>query len=760
MKKIVLLAEAIFVLSLFLYACISPRQVINVNMASFETEADYTYMEDEILYFVDREDVDDSNCTNVTTEEMKVPSGAYRVDVIYDSYVNENQINEYNANLTMSSRWSISFDSVTLDDQHTQVSGKLWIPLFTGCDDLKINLSYNGNGSLQVKAITLTECLKYRFLRVIGFLLFFAMFDFIIALFYSDRKIKLRKEPVILAGVVAVASLPFFAHTLFGGHDLWFHLLRIASVAEELGNGQFPVRMETVVNNGYGYPMSIYYCDLFLYPAALLYRMSLPLRTCYQIYVLMVNTATTIFTYLALGKLTKRSNIRLFGTALYVLSIYRLVNINVRAAVGEYTAMTFLPLIVAGFYLIYTKDKPETKDWICLAFGMTGVISCHVLTGEMIAINLLLLCFILVKRTFRKDVLLSFVKAGLLCIGLTAWFLIPFLDYFVHQKSVIQEREAAMIENTSIELIYLFQQFSPGKDVGHYLTVGMPLTLGIAMILWGLLKCKSEYSEQRKKSLRVISGFAFLNILFVTKYFPWGRLQKLMGIEGLGRQISTVQFTWRFLSLASMLLVFAVVIVWDQMTEKKWNGLRILSFSMLACIFVSVSFFYYRFTDEVWTASYNIVQPYGDTDKPYLLEGTDTAIQISSTPKVLEGKATICNYEQKDGSYKIYVENKEKQSASIELPIYNYRYFTVYSEDGKKITKTTSEQKCIQINVPAEYGGNVIVKFEVPIFWRIGEGVSLICVGILIVLAVKKINGKVGLSELHKYMGIVLPFVK
>ena len=87
---------------------------------------------------------------------------------------------------------------------------------------------------------------------------------------YKNAEISVKKNYLILLLIVVVASLPFLSSVLFWGHDIRCHLLRIVSVAEELGNGQFPVRMDTELNNGYGYPWSIYYCDIFLYPVAIL----------------------------------------------------------------------------------------------------------------------------------------------------------------------------------------------------------------------------------------------------------------------------------------------------------------------------------------------------------------------------------------------------------------------------------------------------------------------------------------------------------
>ena len=43
----------------------------------------------------------------------------------------------------------------------------------------------------------------------------------------------------------------------------------------------------------------------------------------------------------------------------YLFSLYHLTDIYIRGALGEVTAMAFLPLIVSGMYLIF--DQKETQ---------------------------------------------------------------------------------------------------------------------------------------------------------------------------------------------------------------------------------------------------------------------------------------------------------------------------------------------------------------------------------------------------------------
>ncbi len=723
----IVIIQLVFILVLSFKACIRPSHIVSLKMNEFNVEGGSAYIEDGTLKFVNDGSLNDDNKLNISTNAICLPSGGYTVSVSYDSTVDEDKINAYNANVSISSRWGISFDTITLDDQNNVMLGKLWIPFFSDCDDMVLTVSYNGYGTLDVSDVTFVESLRYRFATILGFIVVFLAIDIFILIFFTDIKLRLRWNQGILLLIIIAASIPFFAQNLFAAHDLWFHTSRIVSLAEELQNGQFPVRMATELNNGYGYPTSIYYCDIFLYPVAVLYMMFVPLRLCYQIYVIMVNIATTIITYVSLGKITEKEHLRLLGTGLYALCIYRLVNVNIRAAAGEYTAMTFLPLIVAGMYMIYTSEKPSYKEWRFLTFGMAGVIMSHVVTGEIIVINLLLLCLILIKKTLKKDVFFSFIKSAFLCVGITAWFLIPFLDYFRNQVTVVQKADLRLLETTTFELIYIFQLFSPGNNGEHYITLGMPLILGLGIILWYLAKYKKSEKPQRETAVRMLSGFVVMNILFVSKYFPWNRIQKHLGIEGLGYQIGTIQFSCRFIGIVSALLAFVIVLTLDLLENKKYQYVRVLEISLVACIFISAGFFYYKFADELWTSSYNVSQPYSGSDDLYLLYGTDTSVQNKAVSEIISGDISLGEDENDGGNYYLCVDNGDRD-AVISVPIYGYRYYKAYDDKDNQLQTSVTDKNCLAVVIPSNYEGNIAVKFVPPLSWRIAEWVSLVCI--------------------------------
>ena len=716
-----------FILLMLIKSCIFPISVIPIGMKNFVADDEYAYKDKGILYFLNDGSINADNKTTVQTKNLgiTIPSGAYSFDIEYSSSVDDIETSEYNTTVNAKSQYKIYFDEIRLNTQKKTMSGRLYIPLFISCDDLGINISYNGNGTANISNITLTELPEYRFVRLMGIALLFLMLDFAIALFFTSIEIPVKREHAILLLIIAMSSLPFLATKLYSGHDLRWHLLRIASVAQELSNGQFPVRMETSINNGYSYPWSIYYCDIFLYPAALLYLMKAPLRICYQLYAISVNVFTTLFTYKAIGKITKNNSFKLLGTALYVLCIYRLVNINVRVAVGEYTAMAFLPLVASGMYLIYTKERPQFKDWIYLTVGMSGIIMSHIVSCEMVVINLILLCIILIKKTLKKEVFLSLVKAATLCVGITSWFAVPFLDYYLHHETIIKKEKFVILENRAVEAIELLGQFAPGKDRGHYIAIGMSLVIGVGLILY----CLAKYKKSKEiNTLRVIGGLAFLNVFFVNKFFPWEGIQRHLQLGGLGYKMGNVQFVWRFLSIASVLLTFAAIIALNMINEKQAKVARAICLSLICSIFVSVGFFYYAYTDGGGTSEYNTMQTADASDNLYLLSGTNNKNQNFALPKVLSGNAQLGEYSKEGSCYKLYVENDSNKASFVSLPIYNYRYFNIYDKAGDRIDKTKTDNNCIEAGIPAQYAGDIIVKFEPPYTWRVAELVSILTI--------------------------------
>lgn len=94
-----------------------------------------------------------------------------------------------------------------------------------------------------------------------------------------------------------VVNIPFLSRTALWGADLEYHLFRIKGIADGLQHGQFPVRMQMVQVNGYGYPSSIMYPDALLYIPAVLNILGISVVNSYRLFALVVNGLSVLFSY-------------------------------------------------------------------------------------------------------------------------------------------------------------------------------------------------------------------------------------------------------------------------------------------------------------------------------------------------------------------------------------------------------------------------------------------------------------------------------
>lgn len=253
--------------------------------------------------------------------------------------------------------------------------------------------------------------------------------------------------------MVFLSSLPVLGIHLGWGDDLRYHLLRIDALAEGLRDRQFLVRVSPYWNNGYGYASSLFYNDLFLLFPAGLRLLGFSVQSAYKQYILAVNLAAVGVAWYSFRHMFERKT-AVVGTIMYVFLPYRLVCLYKRAAVGEYTAMLFLPLIVWGMYRIYrgTQDTTPAVQFVQsdkhvtrrhqvilkfhndlqtifpLAVGICGLISSHMITTFIVGLFIFIFCLAMLRQTVRQRTLWRLILTVLIVFLLNAWFLVPEFD--------------------------------------------------------------------------------------------------------------------------------------------------------------------------------------------------------------------------------------------------------------------------------------------------------------------------------------------
>ena len=683
-----------------------------------------------------------------STTGSAVRSGAYEVTVQYFSC----QTPDAPTFSALHSAGSLSFasagnpsaihaDAVILDDCHRTVTTRLWVGYGAKMRDLTATLTY-GEGQLYLYGITLTEQPIYRAARLVGFVLLAALLDLALLLLFArgDENAPARRRryavPLALAGIALAASLPLFSNYLYFGHDLDYHLQRITAMAAELSYGQFPVRLTTDSLNGYGYANPLCYCELFLTLPALLYNAWLPLRTCYQVYIFAVTLATAAIAYYSFGTITASRKLGLLGAGLYTLSCYRMVCIYVRAAVGEYTAIAFLPLILAGLYNIYTTEKPRFDQWAPMAFGMAALVQCHLLSCELIALLLVVFCLLRLRETLRPARLLAWLKAALLALALSAWYFFPFL---ISTREINLMVNGPLIGKIQGQGTYLVQLFSPfgcgyggtadGTSNDMTLTLGLPLAAGFMLVIYCLLRRERWRQQETLRRMQTAFGFAMLTLVLSLRVFPWDGVQNWLG-RAAGKMAGMFQYPWRFLSLATVLLCLAVLLAVQLLQEKNVRLAKGAAAALAACALLTVGVVQTQITTGMSEQAYNVFlnrQPNATTGVgEYLIDGTSGYETIWAQPKPGSEELQLLSYEKRGGKAYLTVEN-DGDAADISVPIFNYgHYYAADEATGNAYALGTGENARITLNIPAGYTGTIVISYHAPVYWCAFELVSLL----------------------------------
>ena len=258
------------------------------------------------------------------------------------------------------------------------------------------------------------------------------------------------------AGVLLItmaASIPVFVGYVYPGSDVTYHLLRIDNLKDGLLSGQFPVRIDPSWLWGHGYASSVCYGETLLYIPALMRLLGFTLQESYMTFLFLLNLGTCLVSFFCFRGIFRSRRLGLLCSAVYTLSIYRLYKMYSWSALGEAQAMLWLPLILYAVYRLLAEETGEAgygKRWIPLAVGFSGIIQCHVLTCELTVFFLAVVCVVFWKRLFRKETLLAFWKGVLGTCALSAWFVVPFLEYTLGVDMVIRHVSARTIQQEGL----------------------------------------------------------------------------------------------------------------------------------------------------------------------------------------------------------------------------------------------------------------------------------------------------------------------
>ena len=530
--------------------------------------------------------------------------------------------------------------------------------------------------------------IRYFLFRLAAFFLFI---DLLLLLYSIRDRFRMSDESKFqvkaLVFLIFISSIPLLVDYLFRTHDLRFHLTRIEGLKEGLLNGMFPVRIQPYWLNGYGYASSIFYGDIFLYIPAVLRIFGVPIQTCYQFYVLLVNIATVLIAYYCFKGMSNAKT-GLVCTVVYTLNIYRLVCIYTRGAVGEYTAMVFLPLVLYGLWKIYMlpeESKEHKNSWITVCAGCCGIFFSHMISTEMTAFFAGLTAIILWRKTFRKKTFLVLCKSVAATVFLTCWFLGPFLDYMLRESFARINGSGYtpyLTEDSSVLLSQFFMiDFSASGGSQSFLDGAageMPLTVGLSAMMplafWFFLCVGRKEREKAERKNEYLTVFmCLLSLIMTTLLVPYTWL--MSKIPMTSKVINSLQYPWRFFSMAGIMLAYLACIIlkkeWIEANKKKLFMVLLLVLSigqsllyMGKCLY---EYYPYRVYQSGNLSSYDTAGgEYLPADSYYSFgQNKDCPNELT----LFSDAVTIADWHRDKGAVVISLTNNGNEPAEVEVPL-------------------------------------------------------------------------------------------
>lgn len=563
------------------------------------------------------------------------------------------------------------------------------------------------------------------------------------AVIFLYKKWKDNSERLFVLGgfilITMIAMAPYMNSFLPNGHDLDFHLLRIEGVYQGLKEGVFPVRINMVQSNGYGYISPIMYPQLLIYIPAVFRLLGLSLLNSYKLLVWVGTILTVLASWYSFKKILHSSYAGLVGCALYTLGMYRLTNVYCRAAVGEYLAMAFLPLVLYGMYEIVAGDY---KKWMWAAVGVTLVFQQHLLTTEVCLAFTFFMCLGCIKSMLREPGRIwALCKAAGVTILVNVGTIIPLLQYMREDLYIFSE--GRFLPDMVVYFSQVFATFVKMEGIQQLrgTTKGeMPLSIGgilaAAVVLFGVYCYKNKEKiarDQKSEQLKrlgmgciVTGSIAIIMSMWV---FPWTMLARIGIIE---RLVKSLQYLSRLLMVPALLFcvvagILVVYLIEDYPTQKGFIVITALLLSIGSCLYPLESLLAHDGYD-----SREAVAAVNYTDDLYLYNGDENGILLDMGNRIWTSRdAQIgCKNLKKQGSTVTcdLIIDEIGEKSYVELPLYYYPQYRV-ELNGQELKTEKGENGFVRAYLGAEsMSGGLKAYFHIPVLWKIGDIVSFVSV--------------------------------
>lgn len=611
-------------------------------------------------------------------------------------------------------------------------------PVTLNKDVRKLNLSidYQQTGKLTITGIEVigakllyTDTIFWMFVLVISATVLYFFSGKYLQAVSTDQKISM----LLLGSALFVSCIPLMGDSMFIGHDIGWHLQRIEGIKDALQAGIFPVRIAPNENEGYGLLLT-QYPFLFLYLPAILRIFNISITGAYKIFVLLINVATMFTAYFCVKSICveQKKGISDFdnerhwvwGSTLAAITLclfpYRIINIYTRASIGEALAMIFLPVLITGLYHVLVGNS---QKWFYIIIGATGVINSHIISIILAVAVSTLILVIWCRQLFIKERAIAFLKAGILTILLNCFYLVPFFYYYFNNATKVNDILRANYADEALMARELFLNGSTTHAEGLLNPVLGSAGLICIVILMVLLYI--NYHKTNGYRYEFMISLFILMILFLVMSTSLAPYKQLAKIEMFDQMLSVLQFTYRFISISTVLCALLIGTI-TAMGNDIVVGKRTITFIVFVVLIIGALRIEDIHGEEIDRIQY---LNYEYTD--YIPAGADND-KINQDLLVSSG-ATLSKYSKDANKVEFeYVSNNDNNY--VDLPLYYYPGYVAKDTEGNHLQVGHGENARIRVYLDSLKKSEVIsVFYEEPWLFRIAGIISCLtlvgCVG-------------------------------
>lgn len=349
----------------------------------------------------------------------------------------------------------------------------------------------------------------------------------------SNNKVKEKntfRNTILGFGVISILMFIFMFFNRALVDDGAFHIARLQALSEEISIDNIKPWMYSKTYFGTGYPLGVFYPDLFLYPFALLAKLGIDSYYCYIIMMMCINFASVASFYVCIRKILidreceEFEKISMVMSVAYLVFPYRLWDFYARMAIGECLFFIFFPIVMLGVYKLFYKREFGLE----LFFGMLGLIYSHILSTVIVIAVLIVFYLLNIKKIAKYPKIFGYtVINAILTMICSASVVLPILEMqqFSELYYATGTKTFGMLKDNVITIL--------DNDIA-----AIVITVAVLAVC-GVFAYKGNW---KTKMLITI----FLVIFMDTDLFCWGALENAFPF------INIIQFPFRLLGVISI----------------------------------------------------------------------------------------------------------------------------------------------------------------------------------------------------------------